>query len=82
MERLQKLISQCGIASRRAAEEMIIAGKVLVNGKVSMLGDKAKLGVDEILVDGKLLEPQEEYVYLMLNKPQVCFSFLFTHFFL
>lgn len=70
MERLQKLISQCGIASRRAAEEMILAGQVLVNGQVAMLGDKAELGVDEILVNGKPLAPQEEFVYLMLNKPR------------
>lgn len=70
MERLQKLISQCGIASRRAAEELILAGKVCVNGVVANLGDKAELGVDVITVNGKPLLAQENHVYIMLNKPR------------
>ncbi len=70
MERLQKLISQCGIASRRAAEDLILSGKVLVNGVPAELGDKAELGVDEIIVNGKPLLPPEEHIYLMLNKPR------------
>ena len=70
MERLQKLIAQCGIASRRAAEQLILEGKVFVNGSSANLGDKAELGVDEITVNGKPLQPCEEHVYLMLNKPR------------
>ena len=53
-ERLQKLISQAGLASRRAAETMITEGRVKVNGKVvSELGQKADLTRDTIIVDGK-----------------------------
>ena len=70
MERLQKLISQCGVASRRAAEELILSGKVTVNGVPASLGDKADLATDVIMVNGKPLVPQEEHIYLMLNKPR------------
>lgn len=69
-ERLQKIISSCGIASRRAVEEWIVAGRVKVNGKVAQLGDKADLEQDRIEVDGKLLKAVEERTYLMLNKPR------------
>ena len=56
--------------SRRAAEEMIAAGKVCVNGAVAALGDKADAARDRITVDGKSLAPPEEKVYIMLNKPR------------
>jgi 23S rRNA pseudouridine2605 synthase len=69
-ERLQKLISSCGLASRRAAEEWITAGRVLVNGQKAHLGDRADLDRDEILVDGKPLRPGDSRTYLMLNKPR------------
>ncbi len=49
---------------------MIKAGKVRLNGKVAALGDTADPEVDEILVDGKKLPPQEKYVYILLNKPR------------
>lgn len=70
-ERLQKVIASCGVASRRAAEEIIASGRVRVNGLVVReLGTKADLDVDEIVVDGKRIERAEKRVYLLLNKPK------------
>ncbi|MBR2583110.1 MAG: rRNA pseudouridine synthase [Oscillospiraceae bacterium] len=69
-ERLQKIISAAGLASRRAAEELIASGRVCVNGAVASLGDKADPARDRITVDGKSLAPAEEKVYIMLNKPR------------
>ena len=69
-ERLQKILSARGIASRRKAEEMITAGLVSVNGVTAAVGDMADPEMDEILVDGKLLPAQREYVYILLNKPR------------
>ncbi len=69
-ERLQKILSQAGIASRRHAEQMILEGRVTVNGSVvSELGSKADLVVDHIKVDGHLLRPPRRQVYLALHKP-------------
>ena len=70
MERVQKLIAAAGICSRRAAEELIIAGRVTVNGAVCGLGDRADAEKDEIRVDGKRVYFTEEKRYLMLNKPR------------
>ena len=69
-ERLQKILSAWGIASRRKAEEMITAGLVAVNGNVAQLGDTADPEVDQILVEGKPLPEKTEYVYILLNKPR------------
>ena len=69
-ERLQKLISACGLASRRAAEGWIIAGRVTVNGEKAHLGDRADLDRDTVLVDGRPLTPGGGRTYLMLNKPR------------
>lgn len=69
-ERLQKIISASGLMSRRAAEELIAAGKVSINGVTAALGDKAEAGVDKILVDGKALPSAGEKLYIMLNKPR------------
>lgn len=69
-ERLQKLISVCGLASRRAAEEWIAAGRVTVNGEKAHLGDRADLDRDAVLVDGRPLTPGGGRTYLMLNKPR------------
>ena len=69
-ERLQKIISASGLMSRRAAEELIAAGKVSVNGATAALGDKAEAGIDRILVDGKVLPSAGEKLYIMLNKPR------------
>jgi 23S rRNA pseudouridine2605 synthase len=72
-ERLQKLIAAAGVASRRKAEEMILAGEVRVNGQVvTELGTKADPAVDHIKVRGKLINAkleQQEKIYLLLNKP-------------
>jgi len=73
-ERLQKLIAQAGIASRRAAEEMIRSGEVTINGAVvTELGTKADPEKDHIKVRGKLISAklkQRENVYILLNKPK------------
>ena len=70
-DRLQKILSRHGIASRREAEQMILAGRVAVNGnKVTELGTKADPESDRIEVDGKLLQTNApKFVYLLLNKP-------------
>jgi len=69
--RLQKLIAGTGLASRRKAEEMIVAGRVMVNGKtVTELGTKVDPGRDHVKVDGKHLSAAQPFVYLMLNKPK------------
>ena len=59
-ERLQKILSACGIASRRAAEGYITAGRVTVNGQVAGLGDKADPERDEIRVDGRPVRREEK----------------------
>ena len=69
-ERLQKILSARGIASRRKAEEMVKQGAVTVNGRTAVLGDSADPDVDTILVEGKPLPAQQQFVYLMLNKPR------------
>jgi 23S rRNA pseudouridine2605 synthase len=70
-ERLQKIIARAGVTSRRKAEELITAGRVVVNGQVvSELGQKADPARDHIRVDGKLLTFPEQKIYLMLNKPK------------
>ena len=69
-ERLQKILSGRGVASRRKAEEMIRDGLVTVNGIVAQLGDSADPEQDTILVEGKPLPAQEEFVYILLNKPR------------
>jgi 23S rRNA pseudouridine2605 synthase len=69
-ERLQKIIGRAGIASRRHAEDLIRSGMVTVNGRiVTELGSKADEATDHIKVSGKLLRPEHDRVYLMLNKP-------------
>lgn len=70
-ERLQKYLASCGVASRRACEEMIKAGRVMVNGVVVReMGTKVNIGIDRVSVDGKDINATEEHVYLMLNKPE------------
>ena len=68
-ERLQKLMAQAGLGSRRECEGHIEAGRVRVNGKVAKLGDQADPSKDNITVDGETLRLQP-YVYIMLNKPK------------
>lgn len=69
--RLQKILAQAGIASRRKAEQMMLEGRVTVNGQtVSELGTKADPERDHIKVDGKLLKRPRAEVYIALNKPR------------
>ena len=69
-ERLQKIISAYGIASRRGAEKLIESGAVMVNGKRAQLGEKADPEKDKIEVKGVLLSSPGERVYIMLHKPR------------
>ena len=69
-ERMQKILSARGVASRRKAEEMILAGRVSCNGKICVLGDAADPEVDEIIIDGKPLPKEGKRCYIMLNKPR------------
>lgn len=69
-ERLQKIIAERGVTSRRKAEEWISQGRVTVNGTVALLGQTAEADTDEIRVDGKPLPRREENVYILLNKPR------------
>lgn len=69
-QRLQKILSAYGLASRRAAEEMIRDGRVSVNGKPASLGDSADPELDIILLDGKRLPTRQGHVYILLHKPR------------
>ena len=69
-ERLQKLLSARGVASRRKAEELIAAGRVTVNGIPAALGDGADPEADTVLIDGKPLPQVRKNVYILLNKPR------------
>lgn len=68
--RLQKYLADCGIASRRKAEEFINSGRVLVNEQVATLGQKIVVGKDIVKYNGKLVEKKNDnFVYILLNKP-------------
>lgn len=75
-ERLQKLISAAGLASRRTAEEWITAGRVTVNGQTAALGDSADPDRDDVRVDGRPLPAKRAHTYLMLHKPRGCVTTL------
>ena len=68
-ERVQKIIARSGRASRRGAEELIRAGRVTINGRRAVLGDRADASADAVKVDGKLVRPLTVHRYLLLNKP-------------
>jgi 23S rRNA pseudouridine2605 synthase len=71
MERLQKILSQAGIASRRASEQLMLEGRVTVNGATVLeLGTKADASRDDIRVDGRRIKIPERHLYLLLNKPR------------
>lgn len=70
VERLQKVMAQAGLGSRRACEGMISEGRVLVNGKPAVLGQKVDVAKDVILVDGRPLGASEPKRYYILNKPR------------
>lgn len=69
--RLQKYIAECGIASRRSAEKLIVSGKVIVNGEIiKKLGTKINPEKDVVIVTGKRLKKKEKKIYIKLNKPR------------
>jgi pseudouridine synthase len=71
MERLQKILSRAGVASRRAAEQLMLDGRVTVNGEtIRQLGAKADPAGDDIRVDGRRVKVVERHLYLLLNKPR------------
>ncbi len=69
-ERLQKILARAGIASRRASEDLIVAGRVMVNGKRAELGSKADVAKDHIVVDGNKVTLPHEFVYIAIYKPR------------
>jgi 23S rRNA pseudouridine2605 synthase len=70
-ERLQKILANTGVTSRRKAEELIVAGRVSVNGRtVTELGSKADLSTDEVKVDGQRLKAPAHHVYIAFHKPK------------
>ncbi|MDR0884412.1 MAG: rRNA pseudouridine synthase [Oscillospiraceae bacterium] len=69
-ERLQKIISAAGLLSRRAAEDAIRAGRVLVNGRRASIGESADPAADEIKLDGVLVRVQRQHRYIALHKPR------------
>lgn len=69
-ERIQKLISACGVTSRRKAEELILQGRVRVNGATAVLGDVADLSKDIVDIDGVQLKEPDNQITVMLNKPR------------
>jgi 23S rRNA pseudouridine2605 synthase len=72
-ERLQKILAHAGVASRRKAEELILAGRVSVNGAtITELGSKADVEVDKVKVDGRMLSAPKHHLYIALNKPKDC----------
>lgn len=73
MERIQKYLSSCGVASRRKIEDLIIEGKVKVNGEKAILGQKVD-GNELIEVDGKIINKKEDKVYYLLYKPEKIIS--------
>ncbi|MCX8031422.1 MAG: rRNA pseudouridine synthase [Thermodesulfovibrionales bacterium] len=75
-QRLQKILAMMGITSRRKAEELILNGRVTVNGQLAQLGMKADPKKDHIKVDGKILIKPEPKIYLALNKPKKVISSL------
>jgi pseudouridine synthase len=75
--RLNKFLSQCGVASRRKADVLIAAGQVRINGRVvSKLGTNINQDKDVVMVAGRRCELQKEYVYIALNKPR---GYVCTH---
>ena len=73
MERLNKYLASCGVASRRESEKLILDGRVKVNGKVvKELGTQVNEGNDRVSVDGVQVKPVQDYSYIMMYKPKGC----------
>ena len=68
-ERLQKVLARAGVASRRAVEEMIVAGRIKVNGKKAILGQRVDPAKDQVEVDGSRLPLRVDLIYYLMNKP-------------
>ncbi len=73
-ERLQKIMARAGLGSRRECEKLILAGRVHVNGVVAEIGQKADVEKDKITLDGQLIEPPRQLVYIALYKPRFVLS--------
>lgn len=73
-ERLQKFLSNAGIASRRRSETLIEKGLVLINGVPAKLGDKVDSLKDQVIYNGKIIKPELEMHYIAVNKPKGCVS--------
>jgi 23S rRNA pseudouridine2605 synthase len=73
-ERLQKILAQAGFGSRRSCEELIVAKRVRVNGKIAELGSKADSQLDKILIDGQAIPKLAAPTYIALNKPREILS--------
>lgn len=69
-DRLQKILSARGVASRRTAEQMILDGRITVNGQPAVLGQTADPDTDKIFLDGKPIPAGTQPVYIMLHKPR------------
>ena len=69
--RLQKFLAESGVASRRKSEELIEQGKVKVNGKPAMIGDKINPKKDTVTVSGKKIVKTKNHTYVLLHKPRV-----------
>ena len=74
--RLQKYLSLSGVCSRRRAEELILSGRVTVNGETALLGQSVDESADVVYVDGRSIFPAAEHTYIMLHKPRGCVTTL------
>lgn len=68
--KLQRYLAERGVASRRVAENLIAAGKIVVNGKIATIGQRVNPDKDEVLLDGKPVKERQENIYIILNKPK------------
>ena len=78
-ERLQKILAKAGYGSRRSCEELILAGRVKINGQIALIGSKADPENDAIQVDGQKIPKQPALMYIALNKPAGVISDVETH---
>ena len=76
-ERLQKVLARAGVGSRRQVEQLIREGRITVNGRLAVLGERADLAADAVKVDGRRVQPVRRWHrYVLLNKPRGCVSTL------